>query len=188
MAAKNSIQYIRTQIENLFPDNTTQEITAQDLRDFFNILVNNLQHELGLISISTPATSQALTTTAQKIIGFQAESNTGDAVTASFIDNKFTVNYDGIYNVSGRFSIKLAANTTLKIYTAINGVLNPVASSVQGAGANKPVQINFPHLPVGVLSANDVIEFYCEVDSNTNITIVDAACTLTYEPLSDYTT
>lgn len=186
MPAKSKLSVIRSDIETLFPDNSSGEITASDVRLFLNKLVDNMQFEGGGLRQVTPISGQTVGVTPQKITGLSQSVVIGDAISVDVTTNTITVQYDGVYSLSGNLSLEYATNVLLSVYPSINGVKSGIESASLGSGINKPIQIALPAGEI-VLSTGDTFELYGNTDSSTSVIIDSGYIQLVYRPLSDYT-
>lgn len=184
MATKNSISYVRNQINSLFADNSNGEITAADLRNFCNILVDNIAMEGGGLRVTSQAASQTVGTTAVKLTGFDQEIQVGDSVIASSANDSFTAGYDGFYQYSANISATFPANTEVSITPAVNGVLSNTLTTLTGQGTSKPISFALPAGDI-MLSSGDVVELYAIAESSGNLVIRTGFVQLKYVTLSN---
>jgi hypothetical protein len=80
-------------------------------------------HEAGDINIAAGSTPQAgVTTTPEKMTGFEANGVSTVGVVPDFANNEITVNVTGIYDIRLSVSFSGTANSTWDFLIAVNGV------------------------------------------------------------------
>ena len=165
----NSIATARTLIDNLLPDNVVKAISAKDVRDTVNAVLDLIVPKVGLITAQTSSV-QSIGTVFQKLTGFTVKQSTGDSITPDLITQDITVSEAGFYIVTGKINMSFANNTLLTGALAINGTELGFQTELDGLGATKPVSLDVPafffQLPAGA-----VLSISIKVDSAANITL-----------------
>jgi len=114
-------------LQALFPDNSSGDVSPQDLRDF---LVSSLG-EYGEIYVHDGAAAQSFTTTPSKMTGFTTDGPAA-GVTVAAASDKITLNRAGKYLVTFQISFSGGANETFEFHARLAG-----AEQVQGACIRK---------------------------------------------------
>ena len=107
----------RSDLLALFPDNTLQEISAQDLRDFLVSIMG------GYASIKTVdgSTPFAVSGTPVKLTTFDTNGTANGLVPDHTTDN-ITIDIDGIYFVSCNISFSGTLSRTFELHLRVDGV------------------------------------------------------------------
>lgn len=153
----------RTSILALFPDNTTGDISPQDLRDF----VVSAWGVYGGIGLTAGAYSQAAGTTPQQLTCFSTSSGVAKGVTEDAANDKLTPLSDGVYIgfFSASFSGGNARTFTFEWY--VNGSTTGYEMERKmGSGGDIGAGAFFF---IGTISANQDVEIYisCDQDAQT---------------------
>lgn len=108
----------RTELLALLADNTTGDISPQDLRDMLVSLMG-VYGGIEAIDESTPQTG--IGTSPVKVTGW-TENETSVGVTPDFSAGSLTILYDGVYIVSCQVSFSGTLNTTFSFHLAVDAV------------------------------------------------------------------
>lgn len=111
---------IRTKAEllALLADNTTGDITPQDIRD----MLVSLMGVYGGIKIVDGITAQSgITPTPETLTGWEVNSPS-NGVSPDYSTGQITVDHDGVYLVTAQVSFSGTLNTTFTVHVRIDGV------------------------------------------------------------------
>lgn len=149
----------RSAIVALLPDNTSGDISPQDLRDF----LVSVWSVYGALSVYNNASSQSFNTTPSKVTAWAIETS-GAGVTVSASTDDITINTDGVFKVqAGLTLVSLNATTQYTFHIALNGVrVSGASASVEVQSANDVINLSIVH-PVTCVST-DIISIYAESD------------------------
>jgi hypothetical protein len=184
MAVKKTETVLRNEIDSLFADNLNGDITASDIRTFLNTLLDNLVLEKATLQTTVAQPAQTIGTTYVKLDGFTVGDQTRTAVTASAVNDSFTVAADGFYRLTGRIVIEFASNRVIVAAGGINAIPTPFELPSQGSGTGSPTVYTFPGNSI-LLSAGDVIDVRLKADASTSIVMTNAFLQLEYLPLGE---
>jgi len=119
----------------LLADNTTQDISPQDFRD---VLVS-IMGVFGHIYVDNNSTSQgSIGTSFVKMVNF-ATDGLSDGVTTDATNDKLTIDYDGVYEVSFDVAFSGSSNTTFEIHAFKNGTELVEVGSIRKIGLSGDV-------------------------------------------------
>lgn len=176
MAIQDKVD-LQSDIDTLFPDNTSRAISPDDLRSVTTDLLDSLHGVYGALTVTANAAAQSVTTTPARITAWGANGLSNGTTPDHVTTNGITVGSDGIYAVSfsGDFSlaaatwtINLTKNTTLDTTLQWNYV---AAGTIERTAAI-----------VGLIScvANDLISAYITSNAGggANATMQNAQLTV----------
>jgi len=148
----------------LLPDNTSGEISPQDLRDF----LVSIWGVYGALSVYNNGSAQSLNTTPAKITAFSINGG-GAGTTASESSDQITIDTDGVFLVHFTATISaMTANTLYSYHIAKNG------TRVSGASAAVNVQSTNDVANVAITyvvscAATDIITILGESDNGSGV-------------------
>lgn len=163
----------RAQILTLLADNTTGEISPQDMRD----MLVSLMGVYGIITMAANVTGQALTAdTPAKLINWKAN-GLGIGCTPDYANGQITVDNTGVYKISAFISVKSnGVAQVVKVSIRVDGVEKTVNEvSLDGSGGI----LTIPIIDAITVNATEVITVYLE--SDTTETIIAQSGQLTIE-------
>ena len=158
----------RADILTLFADNSLQEISAQDLRDFVVSMMG------GYASIKTAdgSTPQTGIGTTPVLLTQWTVNGISDGLTPDHTADSIVVDVDGVYDVDCDISFSGSANATFEVHMRVDGVEQDegmhrklsTGGDVGSAGFGGQVS----------LSAGQVLTTYVEADAaDKSITVAD---------------
>lgn len=160
----------KSDLNTLFADNTSQDISAEDQRDMLDTLMSTM----GGIYWDSNATPQAMTAdTYAKIINSSGNMAGVNGVTADYTNNRLVATISGIHKVYCHFGASVSSpNTLLHASVYVNGAhtyleLDRHLSTANDLGAmsmSGPIQVN----------AGEAIELWIQLDGSMNITVKHA--------------
>jgi hypothetical protein len=158
-------------LQTLLADNSSGDISAQDLRDF---LVSCFS-AYGSIYVQDGATAQtSIGTTATLLTGFAANGESS-GVTPNHADDELNIGVDGAYLATGCFSFSGTASRTFQLRLRKSG------SEVAGIGCRVTLDASGNTTSasfVGIVAceADDILTVYVEADAaDSSLTLIDAA-------------
>lgn len=161
-------------ILTLLADNTSQAISAQDLRDAIVSVFANY----GMMYVHEGTTSQDAVTTAETIEGFQTDGANGvytGAVTPDQATSKLTFSVAGTYLVFLTAAMSSSAATEIHFHLDKNGGthVSEGSSDVTVPATNK--YINVTVIALLTVSAADYIVPKVAADSSTNLVLTSGS-------------
>jgi len=158
----------RTDLLALLADNTSRDISPQDMRD---VLVSTHGVYGGLYVQDGSTAQTGVDTTPAKMTGF-AGNMTAAGTTPDHTNDQITVLTDGVYLVWCQISFTGAASTEYQAHLRVDAVEQEEGFHVEGA----TTAVAGGFVAVKSLSANEVLTVYIESDDagGQNFTPVDA--------------
>ena len=156
----------RSQLLDIFADNTTAEISAQDIRDF----LVSVMGVYGFIGATDNATPQAFVAATQaKLINYD-EDGLSVGVTPDYLNGEIVIDNTGTYKVGGQISFKADVdNVKVTAYILVDGVKQNIGFSTtlgligderSGSMGPRPIALNATQkLSIGIIT-----------DKNCNLT------------------
>lgn len=153
------------ELQTLLADNTTQAISAQDLRDLMVTALGGYAS----IYVDGGAVAQSLTSTAAKLTAFTAAGPARGAA-GSHANDDITINVDGLYRVSMSASLFASVATLVDLELFKGGVKESGFSARVSAPASSGVVVaSFDGLVS--LSNGDVLDVRGTVAPDADVTI-----------------
>ncbi len=154
-------------LATLFPDNTTGDISPQDLRDF----VVSIMGVYGSIVIENGSTSQAFASGVPEVMTEWTGNGLSAGTTPDEANNKITILHDGVYEV--KFHCSFQGN---------NPIVNEFELRVDGVATGLKCQRKTTSADIGScsfvghvsLTANEELSIWFEGDGASNFTAVEA--------------
>lgn len=146
----------------LLADNTTGDISPQDLRDSIISVFANYAL-IGVAGGATGQTTNATPGTFDKVTGFTTDGLAAGAVAANAVSDKLTVSVDGVYLIMWQAAFSGTANAVMegRIYGGgAAATLGRWANTLDAAGAKNSVST----FAIMSLTAADDIEAYVTSD------------------------
>jgi len=149
----------------LFADNTTGDISPQDLRDFLVTVMGCY----GGLHIESGVTAQALVAATPELMTEWMHDGISSNVTPAFASNQITIDEAGDYQIDFTISFLGINNAQFDFYLRIDGVssghacstTSPAAAVVQGASFSNQF----------TLAAGEVLTIWVTSDTNGNMTV-----------------
>lgn len=168
-------------------DKTDTSLAATNVQ---TALVELANVGLGHMHLDTAYTGgQTLTTTPAKLSLFDTIAHDINGAVSMVVDtseavpaHSFTIDKDGLYNISGNVTAEFASADTVTLQVYVNGVDTEHAVSLQGRGAGKPVI--FPYLGMADFEEGDILEVYAASDGSTSTLITASHMIVERKPLS----
>lgn len=163
----------RAALVAILPDNSSGQISAQDLRD---LLASVLGGIAGLY-VQDGAVAQVINIAPSKLTGFAANSPAGATVgaTPDHTDDDIEVQVDGIYWVEGSFSLTGTASRTVQLRLALEGTEVPGVGGRGTFNASGGLMTIHFAFPVAASAAQKfTVRAEADVDA-TSITLVDGS-------------
>jgi hypothetical protein len=158
----------KAEILALFADNTSGNISPQDLRDFVVTVMG------GYASLKTVdgVTAQTGITSTPVLLTTWDTNGDSNGLTADHTTDSITIDVDGVYDVDCDVSFSGSSNAIIQMHLRVNGVEEEegmhrklsAGGDVGSAGFNGGL----------TLSAGDVLTVYVESNITASITPVDA--------------
>lgn len=108
----------KTELLALLADNTTGDISPQDMRDILVSLMG-VYGEMLIVNSSTAQTG--ITTTPELMTGW-TKNGVSNGVTLDYLNNQITVLYNGVYSISLGVSFSGTLNTEFLLHLRVDGV------------------------------------------------------------------
>lgn len=161
----------RAAILALFADNSTQDISAQDLRDYVVTVMGGYAE----IRVDDGAASQTGVITPEILTGW-ATNGPSNGLTADQANNKITIDVDGLYMVWFQASFSGTGNATMQFHVRVDSGGGYVE---QGQGCHRKMSAggdvgSCSFVALLNLSAADDVAIYVESDTNSTVTLLDA--------------
>lgn len=159
----------RTALLALLADNTTQQISPQDMRD---VLVS-LHGVYGCIYVHAGATAQNITTTPAQLLAF-ATNGPSSGTTPDQASDQITVGSAGVYLMFSSVSATGESNTVFEYQFRVNDVdlSHHFRARYAGPGAYESAS----GMAIHACSADDVVTLYAVSDQagGADVTVDDA--------------
>jgi hypothetical protein len=123
------------QLQTLLADNTTQDISAEDLRDLMATALSGFA-TIGVANGATPQGS--LGNTGIKLTAFDTNGQSRD-MTPDQANDQITVGYDGLYLALFSVSFTGSTNTTYQFEFGVNGVAASGGCAERKIGTNNDI-------------------------------------------------
>jgi len=155
----------RAQILALIADNSTGEISPQDLRD----MMVSLMGVYGAILDTANGSAQTVAAAVPEKLTNFTENGLAVGMTPDFANNDLQVDYTGVYQVFGKVALQATANNAdVELHTRVDGVEDPAGSHTQLGSSGSVASATW--MNIISLNAGEKLSIWATVDQNCDIT------------------
>lgn len=160
---------MRQQADDSFPDNTTGQISAADVREWAQDLVDTVSPGYGILSLDTPPATQDFSTTTRIVTAYDTVVLATEPYTADATTGVVTVTDSVVADMqfSSSLSFPGAREALFTIYKS--GVATPFSTKRDGEGATSPVTVSVG----GIIevTAGDTLDVRVTIDDTLETTL-----------------
>jgi hypothetical protein len=162
-----------TELTALFADNTSGDISPQDLRDF----LDSIMSVYGAIFVSAGVTGQVIASGVPEQLTEWTHDGSANGVTPAFASDQITIDNDGVYAVNFAISFAGITNCVFQFTMYKNGSpMSPVLGAQRKTGNTDVGSCGF-NCQVSLVDG-DIISIWVEGDQNGTFTAVDCQLTI----------
>jgi len=163
-------------LQALLPDNTSGDVSPQDLRDFLLSVLSGY----GTIYVQGASTAQGsiTTTPGAKMTGFGGNGESSSDISADHTDDSLTVSVAGKYMVNCQLSFSGTASKTFHFKAHVDGAASLLGCSRKLGTGGDVGSCSFSGI-LDLAAAEVVTVYVYSSDGGTSMTLVDGQLTLT---------
>jgi hypothetical protein len=163
----------KAELDALFADNSTGDISPQDLRD----LVDSLMGVYGGLRMANNSTGQTVATNTPEVLTEWTSNAVSNGLTPDYTNDNVTIDYDGVYKLHFYVSFEGVTGDTFRFYIYKNGSIT--SPPIQCRRKTSSADVGSTSLGATMsLVDGDVLTVWVESDANGTPVFKDAALLL----------